>query len=167
MAKNDKRQGINTQLAHAGHDPHGYFGFVNPPVVHASTVLYPDANTLSTRGQKYTYGTRGTPTTDALAEAIDALEQSMDEAADQMSQSIQQMLMAAGMGRGGSPGEGTDPLGRGEQDEGGASADVKIPDEMERRRVQQIIQDLRARENDYQRPKTERDYIDRLLDQFN
>ncbi|WP_315920476.1 cystathionine beta-lyase [Mesorhizobium sp. SP-1A] len=74
MTKNDKRQGINTQLAHAGHDPHGYFGFVNPPVVHASTVLYPDANTLSTRGQKYTYGTRGTPTTDALAEAIDALE---------------------------------------------------------------------------------------------
>ena len=50
------------------------FGFVNPPVVHASTVLFPDAATMAARNQKYTYGTRGTPTTDALASAIDALE---------------------------------------------------------------------------------------------
>lgn len=73
-ARNDGRQGINTRLAHAGHDPRSYFGFVNPPVVHASTVLFPDSATLVSRGQKYSYGTRGTPTTDALAEAIDALE---------------------------------------------------------------------------------------------
>jgi cystathionine beta-lyase len=75
MAKRDfSKMGANTRLAHAGNDPHGYFGFVNPPVVHASTVLFPDAATMSTRSQKYTYGTRGTPTTDALAEAIDELE---------------------------------------------------------------------------------------------
>lgn len=74
MTKNDRQQGTNTRLAHAGHDPHGYFGFVNPPVVHASTVLYPDAATMVSRKQKYTYGTRGTPTTDALAQAIDELE---------------------------------------------------------------------------------------------
>lgn len=66
--------GINTRLAHTGNNPRDYFGFVNPPVVHASTVLFPDARTMETRGQKYTYGTRGTPTTDALCEAIDALE---------------------------------------------------------------------------------------------
>jgi cystathionine beta-lyase len=66
--------GINTRLAHGGHDPRDYFGFVNPPVVHASTVLFPDARTMETRAQKYTYGTRGTPTTDALCEAIDGLE---------------------------------------------------------------------------------------------
>src|SRR5690606_8177771 len=48
--------------------------FVNPPVVHASTVLFPDAATMATRNQKYTYGMRGTPTTDALAAAIDELE---------------------------------------------------------------------------------------------
>jgi cystathionine beta-lyase len=68
--------GINTRLAHSGNNPHDYFGFVNPPVVHASTVLYPDAATMASRGQKYTYGTRGTPTTDALADAIDELERS-------------------------------------------------------------------------------------------
>lgn len=66
--------GINTRLAHSGNNPHDYFGFVNPPVVHASTVLYPNAAAMAARSQKYTYGTRGTPTTDALAAAIDALE---------------------------------------------------------------------------------------------
>lgn len=66
--------GINTRLAHGGNDPHDYHGFINPPVVHASTVLFPDAATLASRQQKYTYGTRGTPTTDALAHAIDELE---------------------------------------------------------------------------------------------
>ena len=74
MAKNDGTWGINTRLAHEGNDPGAYFGFVNPPVVHASTVLYPDSATMAGRSQKYTYGTRGTPTTDALAIAIDALE---------------------------------------------------------------------------------------------
>jgi cystathionine beta-lyase len=66
--------GINTRLSHLGNDPADYHGFVNPPVVHASTVLFPNARAMETRAQKYTYGTRGTPTTDALCEAIDALE---------------------------------------------------------------------------------------------
>src|SRR5690606_1356975 len=66
--------GVNTRLAHGGNDPHDYHGFVNPPVVHASTVLFPNAETLLNGSQKYTYGTRGTPTTDALAAAIDELE---------------------------------------------------------------------------------------------
>jgi cystathionine beta-lyase len=66
--------GPNTRLAHAGHTPSDFHGFVNPPVVRASTVLFPDARTMETRAQRYTYGTRGTPTTDALCAAIDALE---------------------------------------------------------------------------------------------
>jgi len=66
--------GVNTRLAHAGNNPRDYHGFVNPPVVHASTVLFPDAATLVGQKQRYTYGTRGTPTTDALAAAIDELE---------------------------------------------------------------------------------------------
>ncbi len=75
MTKRDySSKGIHTRLAHSGNDPREYHGFVNPPVVHASTVLFPDAATMATRNQKYTYGTRGTPTTDALASAIDALE---------------------------------------------------------------------------------------------
>jgi hypothetical protein len=32
--------------------------------------------------------------------------------------------------------------------------------------VQEIIEELRAKSNDYTRPKAERDYINRLLNQF-
>ncbi len=73
MSKSEKK-GINTRLAHAGHNPSDFFGFVQPPVVHASTVLFKDSNAMVTRSQRYTYGTRGTPTTDALCAAIDELE---------------------------------------------------------------------------------------------
>lgn len=66
--------GINTQLAHNGYNPKDYHGFINPPVVHASTVLFDNARGMETRAQPYTYATRGTPTTDALCEAIDELE---------------------------------------------------------------------------------------------
>jgi cystathionine beta-lyase len=74
MTRNTDRTGYNTRLAHAGYDPREFHGFVNPPVVHASTVLFKDAGTMATRGQKYTYGTRGTPTSDALCDAINELE---------------------------------------------------------------------------------------------
>jgi cystathionine beta-lyase len=67
-------KGPNTRLAHLGNRPHDFHGFVNPPVVRASTVLFPDAETLTARRQKYTYGTQGTPTTDALADAVNDLE---------------------------------------------------------------------------------------------
>jgi cystathionine beta-lyase len=66
--------GTDTKLCHIGYDPSDYHGFVNPPVVHASTVLFPNARAMETRSQPYTYGTRGTPTTDALCRAIDELE---------------------------------------------------------------------------------------------
>ena len=73
-ANKGHNSGINTRLAHAGHDPRSFHGFVQPPVVHASTVLFPDSATMVNRAQKYTYGTRGTPTSDALGDAINALE---------------------------------------------------------------------------------------------
>lgn len=66
--------GPNTQLVRAGYDPFDYHGFINPPTVHASTVLFPDAQTMARHDQKYTYATRGTPTTDALCNAINELE---------------------------------------------------------------------------------------------
>lgn len=69
-----KKYQTDTQLTHTGNHPDAYHGFVNPPVVHASTVLYPNYDTMKKRAQKYTYGTRGTPTTDALCEVIDEME---------------------------------------------------------------------------------------------
>ena len=58
-----------TRLVHAGHDLETSQGFVNVPAVRGSTVLYPDTATMKDAAQRYTYGTHGTPTTDALASA--------------------------------------------------------------------------------------------------
>jgi cystathionine beta-lyase len=58
-----------TRLVHAGHDVETSRGFVNVPPFRGSTVLYPNAASLHSREQRYTYGTHGTPTTDALASA--------------------------------------------------------------------------------------------------
>ncbi|MEM6382353.1 MAG: cystathionine beta-lyase [Pseudomonadota bacterium] len=66
---------IDTQLSHLGRDSHRFHGFVNPPVVRASTVLFPSVEAMENpRDVRYTYGLTGTPTTEALTQAIDALE---------------------------------------------------------------------------------------------
>lgn len=99
-------------------------------------------------------------------EALDALQQGMDGAISEMASRMQQMILSFGaMPSGSGFGEGYDPLGRedGTQQQGG---DVKLPDEAERRRVQEIIKELRGRSNEFDRPKVEREYIDRLLEMF-
>jgi cystathionine beta-lyase len=67
----------DTVLNHAGRHPHDYHGFVNTPLVRASTVLFPDVDALQKRmGKRYPYGLTNTPTIEALTEAVDALENS-------------------------------------------------------------------------------------------
>jgi cysteine-S-conjugate beta-lyase len=63
-----------TTLVTAGRDTKAQKGFVNPPVVHGSTVLYPTAEDLHAHRGEFQYGRRGTPTTKALQEALMALE---------------------------------------------------------------------------------------------
>jgi cystathionine beta-lyase len=63
-----------TRLVTAGRDTEGQHGFVNPPVYHASTVLYPTAEDQVAHRSRYQYGRRGTPTTEALESALRALE---------------------------------------------------------------------------------------------
>jgi cystathionine beta-lyase len=63
-----------TALVTAGRDTKAQKGFVNPPVVHGSTVLYPTADDLHAHRGEFQYGRHGTPTTKALQEALMALE---------------------------------------------------------------------------------------------
>ncbi len=63
-----------TKVVTAGRDPASYHGFVNPPVYHASTVLYPNAADFLAHRARYQYGRRGTPTTEALELALGELE---------------------------------------------------------------------------------------------
>ena len=74
---NDKGKGessrtrrSDTKVVTAGRDPMSYHGFVNPPVYHASTVLYPSAEDFLAHRARYQYGRRGTPTTESLELAL-------------------------------------------------------------------------------------------------
>jgi cystathionine beta-lyase len=65
----------DTVLTHVGLAPHDFHGFVNPPVVRASTVLFPDVKTLrDRRSARYSYGLSNTPTIEALTGALTALD---------------------------------------------------------------------------------------------
>jgi cysteine-S-conjugate beta-lyase len=64
----------DTRIVNAGRNPASYYGFVNPPVYHASTVLYPSAEDYLAHRARYQYGRRGTPTTEALELAVQELE---------------------------------------------------------------------------------------------
>jgi len=63
-----------TRLAHVGRDASEQFGFVNPPIVRGSTVLFPDVAALMSGDARYTYGRHGSPTVRLLEEAIAELE---------------------------------------------------------------------------------------------
>ncbi|MCP9626716.1 cystathionine beta-lyase [Rhodopseudomonas palustris] len=63
-----------TLLVTSGRDTKAQKGFVNPPVVRGSTVLYPSAEDLHAHRGEYSYGRHGTPTTKALQQALMALE---------------------------------------------------------------------------------------------
>ncbi len=64
----------STIVTHAGRDPFANHGFVNTPVYRGSTVLFKTLDAYESRTQKYVYGRRGSPTSDALCEAIATLE---------------------------------------------------------------------------------------------
>ncbi|WP_448205050.1 cystathionine beta-lyase [Azospirillum sp. sgz302134] len=67
-----------TILGHAGRNPRGNHGIVNPPVYHCSTVLFPTLAELEESDRNpfegVHYGRMGTPTSYAFEEAIAELE---------------------------------------------------------------------------------------------
>ena len=69
-----------TRMVHSGRDPQRHYGIVNPPIYHASTVLYPTLDAFNRRSEgdgkyrKVRYGAYGTPTTFALADTMAELE---------------------------------------------------------------------------------------------
>jgi hypothetical protein len=101
---------------------------------------------------------------DAQGKAIDALRQG--------GQSMQQQRRGKGKGKGGyvgmnesKQGESNDPLGRGENGKAGAAEGELSggPDRAERAR--RVLEELRRRLADPNRPSEERDYLERLIGQ--
>jgi len=64
----------DTRVVTAGRNPPSYYGFINPPVYHASTLIYPSAEEYVAQRGRYQYGRIGTPTTEALENALTELE---------------------------------------------------------------------------------------------
>jgi cysteine-S-conjugate beta-lyase len=63
-----------TQLIHQGRNPGEAFGFVNTPPYRGSTVLYAKAADCLAGKNRFTYGRRGNPTSEALQSLWSALE---------------------------------------------------------------------------------------------
>jgi cystathionine beta-lyase len=69
-----KPRKTETLLVIAGRDTTVQNGFVNPPVVRGSTVIYPTAADLHAHTGEFRYARYGTPTTKALQQASMAIE---------------------------------------------------------------------------------------------
>jgi len=75
MAKKSKDLRDSTRVTTLGRDPNANFGVVNPPVYHASTIIYPNYKAVKDYDYPATpYGRMGTPGTLALEEAICELD---------------------------------------------------------------------------------------------
>jgi len=79
MTKRPHKHKTQTLLAHLGRPSDDAFGAVNPPVYHASTILFDtleayEAKNSSLWPRKPSYGRLGTPTSFALEEAVAELE---------------------------------------------------------------------------------------------
>jgi uncharacterized protein (TIGR02302 family) len=98
------------------------------------------------------------------SEAVQALRESLQGAAQALARRLGggMALFAAG-GRGGG-----DPFGRapGERGRGLGIGDVEIPERSELRRAGEILDELRRRAGERQRPAAELEYIERLLRRF-
>lgn len=110
-------------------------------------------------------------------EAVPPQTRSLDQLQQGMQSTLEQFMEMFQPGEG--EGEGQvgarrgdnqrDPLGRETQspNNGQVSREgVQIPDQMELRRTREIVDELRRRRGERNRPPLELDYLDRLLDQF-
>jgi DNA repair exonuclease SbcCD ATPase subunit len=105
----------------------------------------------------------------AQTEALDQLREGARAATEQLMQQFGGQMMGAGPG-GRRPGRQLgqqDPFGRRmEGSQGMTQGDVEIPSESDIQRARRILEELRRRAGERERPPTERDYIDRLLEPY-
>ena len=107
---------------------------------------------------------------DAQGKALDALRKGAQNLADSMQQQDgegQGNTLGNRAGRQQGNGQQNDPLGRPLHGKDfGDDLTVKIPGEIDVQRVRRILEELRRRAADPQRPQIELDYIDRLLKDY-
>lgn len=97
-------------------------------------------------------------------QALEYLRDAMQDLSQQLMARMQQMMgFTLGQGK-------QDPLGRpmpqGENGNSFFGSTVEIPDEAERKKIEEILRELREKSGEYERPREEREYYRRLLKQF-
>lgn len=114
-------------------------------------------------------GEQGQNPVQPQSRSLDQLQQGMQSMAESFMQQMGQQAERGSGTVGAQPsGRSSDPFGR-ETGRGGindARTGVKIPDEGDIVRTREILQELRRRRGERQRPSNELEYIDRLLRQF-
>ncbi len=113
---------------------------------------------------------------DAMARAEEALNRGdLDEAAQQQANALEQLRegvqqMAEQMQQNGQQQTGQngdtprDPFGRPQRSQGpDQGRSVKVPDQIDMQRARQVLEELRRRLGEAQRPQVELDYLERLL----
>jgi len=90
----NRHRKVATQLINGGRDPFAHHGYVNTPVYHASTLLYPSAEDFLAHRGRYSYGRRGTPTSEALQTALADLEGPQCEAVTLLPSGLAAISMA-------------------------------------------------------------------------
>ena len=100
------------------------------------------------------------------AEALEAMREGLRQLSDAMRQDSRERADNAPEGEG--QGLGRDPLGRereGDATAGGEGGTV-VPGEDPRQRARDLMDEIRRRSAELERPETERDYLNRLIDRF-
>jgi uncharacterized protein (TIGR02302 family) len=103
---------------------------------------------------------------DNQAQAMEALREGMRALGDAMAQE-QQQQPGQGNSDGNQQAEGRDPLGRNQSSNGGESTEGDLAlDDDAYGRARELLDEIRRRSGEAERPEVERDYLNRLLDRF-
>jgi murein endopeptidase len=105
---------------------------------------------------------------DAQSRVLESLQQAMQATMQNLQQQANQN---PGQGQGRAPGaraQERDPFGRsmGDEAQGANTGYVAIPDKSDLQQSREIRDELRRRSGEPARPRSERDYIKRLLKEF-
>jgi hypothetical protein len=95
--------------------------------------------------------------------AQDAALDSLRQGADDMAMELRERANAQAQGRNAGP---SDPLGRRTRAGDGDNGETEVPSEFSPARAREIMDEIRRRAQDQNRPEAEREYLRRLLDRF-
>ena len=104
---------------------------------------------------------------DQQSQAMEALREGMRNLGEAVAEEERQMRGQQGQAQGDTGGQRNDPLGRNSGSNGNLGNDAEmLQGEDVYRRAQELLDEIRRRSGDGERPEVELDYLERLLERF-